>query len=69
MIETVAAILTVGEGYALQLRDELPTIVYPGHWGLFGGQIAPGEGPLSAVRREIRERLPRSAFSGLVPSS
>jgi 8-oxo-dGTP pyrophosphatase MutT (NUDIX family) len=58
MIETVAAILIVGDGYALQLRDDLPGLVaYPGHWGLFGGTIHRDETPLAAVRREIEEEL------------
>jgi len=51
------AILTVSEGYALQLRDNLPTIASPGYWALFGGAIDGGESPLAAIRREIREEL------------
>jgi 8-oxo-dGTP pyrophosphatase MutT (NUDIX family) len=54
---SVAAILTVGRGYALQLRDREPSIVYPGHWGFFGGQVEPGETPGEAIHREIREEL------------
>jgi 8-oxo-dGTP diphosphatase len=51
------AILTVGDGYALQLRDDVPTIAAPGHWALFGGGIGPGEDPAAAIRREIHEEL------------
>jgi 8-oxo-dGTP diphosphatase len=51
------AILTVSGRYALQLRDEIPTIASPGYWALFGGAIDNGESPLAAVRREIREEL------------
>ena len=51
------AILTVGDGYALQLRDDLPTIASPGRWGLFGGSIHEGEPPAAAIRREIMEEL------------
>ena len=57
-VASVAAILTVGGRYALQLRDNPPTrIAFPGHWGLFGGERARGEGPREAVRREIAEEL------------
>lgn len=57
MIATVAAILTVRDRYALQLRDDLPTIPFPGHWGLFGGEVNPGETPIAAIRREVLEEL------------
>ncbi len=53
----VLAILTVAGRYALQLRDDIPTIALPGHWSLFGGSIDDGESPRAAVRREIREEL------------
>jgi 8-oxo-dGTP pyrophosphatase MutT (NUDIX family) len=57
VISSVAAILTVGDGYALQLRDHLPAIAFPGHWGLFGGAVDQGETPVAAVRREVVEEL------------
>jgi 8-oxo-dGTP diphosphatase len=57
MREEVAAILTVGGRYALQLRDAIPTIPFPGHWGLFGGEALANEHPAAAVRREIHEEL------------
>ena len=53
----VLAILTVSGGYALQLRDNFPTIASPGYWALFGGAIYGGESPVAAIRREIREEL------------
>lgn len=53
----VLAVLTVAEGYALQLRDDLPTVASPGHWALFGGSVDRGETPEVAIRREIREEL------------
>jgi len=51
------AILTVRRGYVLQHRDDLPTLPWPGHWSLFGGGVEPGERPIEAIRREIREEL------------
>jgi 8-oxo-dGTP pyrophosphatase MutT (NUDIX family) len=56
--DAVAAIIRVeGDGYLLQLRDSKPEIWYPGRWGLFGGAIEPGEDPLDALKRELREEL------------
>jgi len=54
----VAAILLAADGrYVLQLRDDVPHIWYPGHWGLFGGSVDPGESELEALHRELREEL------------
>jgi 8-oxo-dGTP pyrophosphatase MutT (NUDIX family) len=54
----VAALLVLEDGrYIMQLRDDNPTIWYPGHWGLFGGGIDDGEDELAALRRELREEL------------
>lgn len=39
----------------LQLRDADRPIVYPGWWGMFGGEIEPGETIAAAGRREFRE--------------
>lgn len=56
--DAVAAIIRVeGDGYLLQLRDSKPEIWYPGRWGLFGGAIEPGEDPVDALKRELREEL------------
>jgi 8-oxo-dGTP diphosphatase len=55
--EAVAAILVVGNRYALQHRDNRPDIAEPGRWGLFGGSIDSGEDPHRAIRREILEEL------------
>lgn len=52
-----ALILVEGQGYLMQLRDERPDIWYPGHWGLFGGAVDPGEEPLAALKRELHEEL------------
>jgi 8-oxo-dGTP pyrophosphatase MutT (NUDIX family) len=54
----VAALLVLEDGrYIVQLRDDIPNIWYPGHWGLFGGGVDAGEDELAALRRELREEL------------
>lgn len=53
-----AALLVLNDGrYVMQLRDALPQIFYPGHWGCFGGAVDCTEEPLEALRREVREEL------------
>lgn len=55
--EVAIAILYQGDRYLLQLRDNIPTIVYPGHWAFFGGHLDPGESPDQAMRRELQEEI------------
>lgn len=56
--DAVAAIITVEDGrYLLQLRDDIPRIFYPGHWGCFGGAVGLGEHGLHALERELAEEL------------
>lgn len=54
----VAALLVLDGGrYVMQLRDPIPGIFYPDHWGCFGGAVDPGESPREALERELREEL------------
>lgn len=41
----------------MQLRDDIPGIAYPGHWGFFGGHLDPGETPEAGLRRELIEEI------------
>ncbi len=51
------AILARDGKYLMQLRDDLPHILYPGHWGFFGGHLDPGETPAEGLIREVREEI------------
>lgn len=55
--DAAAAILTVGGRYFLQLRDNIPGIFFPAHWGCFGGGVDAGESTEQAIRRELTEEL------------
>lgn len=56
--DAVAALIVAEDGrYLLQLRDDIPGIFYPGHWGCFGGALSPGESPAACLRRELSEEL------------
>jgi len=41
----------------LPLRDNNPEIDYPGHWGIFGGEIEKKETPEKAIKRELKEEI------------
>ena len=45
------------DSYLLQLRDFKTSIIYPGHWGAFGGAVEDGEPPEVAMHRELIEEI------------
>jgi 8-oxo-dGTP diphosphatase len=51
------AILVQSHQYLMQLRDPIPGIVHPGHWGMFGGHLDEGETPEEAIWRELAEEI------------
>ena len=57
LIRVAIAILYRDDKFLLQLRDDIPNIVYPAHWGFFGGHLDPGETPYEAVIRELQEEI------------
>ncbi|WP_009632211.1 NUDIX hydrolase [Synechocystis sp. PCC 7509] len=57
IVQVAIAILYQNDKFLMQLRDDIPNIVYPGHWGLFGGHLEPGETPDIAVKRELLEEI------------
>ena len=58
MPATVALAMLQRDGrWLMQLRDDVPGIVGPGCWGLFGGHLEPGETPEQALRRELLEEI------------
>lgn len=73
LIHVAIAIIYQEGKFLMQLRDNIPTILYPGIWGLFGGHIEPGETPEAGVKREIREEInylvEEPLFFGCYPDS
>lgn len=56
-VEVAIAIIHQQGKFLMQLRDDLPNILFPGHWGFFGGHIEPGEDADTGVRRELLEEI------------
>jgi len=57
-IRTVSALLVSRDGKLVaQLRDDKPTIPYPGHWSTLGGRVEDGETPDEAVQQELMEEI------------
>lgn len=73
LINVAIAIIHQEGKFLMQLRDNIPTILYPGIWGLFGGHIEPGETPEAGVKREIYEEInylvDKPLFFGCYPDS
>ena len=55
--EVALAMLQREGRWLMQLRDDIPGIISPGCWGLFGGHLDPGETPEQALRRELIEEI------------
>jgi len=56
MGDAVGYVLVCRDGYLLtQLREDIPTILYPGYWVLPGGSVEGDESPAEATAREIHE--------------
>ena len=51
------AIIHQNGKYLMQLRDNIPNILYPGVWGFFGGHLEPGEEPEEGLKRELIEEI------------
>lgn len=63
--EVVVVLPYVDNKVLLQLRDIKEGIVFPGHWGFFGGSIEARESPEDAAKRELTEEIgyePASMF-------
>ena len=56
-VEVAIALLIQDNQFLLQLRDNIPTIIYPGHWAFFGGHLEPGETAEAGVWRELKEEI------------
>ena len=51
------AILQYQDKFLMQLRDDIPTIVHPGVWTMFGGHLDLGEKPDIGICRELQEEI------------
>ncbi len=53
----IAILKSSPDQYLMQLRDPIPDIVHPGHWGMFGGHLDEGETPEECIWRELAEEI------------
>lgn len=51
------AILQYQDKFLMQLRDDIPSIVHPGVWTMFGGHLEINEQPEIGVCRELQEEI------------
>ena len=56
-IPVTMAIIYQNGKFLMQLRDDIPGILYPGVWGLFGGHLELGEEPEAGLKRELIEEI------------
>ncbi|WP_019500536.1 NUDIX hydrolase [Pseudanabaena sp. PCC 6802] len=56
-IQVAIAILSRQSKFLLQLRDNIPNIIHPGCWALFGGHLEPGEDSEQGLKRELLEEI------------
>jgi 8-oxo-dGTP diphosphatase len=56
-LEVAIAIIEQDGKFLMQLRDDIPGIIHPGVWGLFGGHLKPGEKPEIGLQRELMEEI------------
>ncbi len=68
---SVKALIVSQEKILFQLRDSDDGILFPSHWGLFGGEVELGEKPHEALERElaINECTVRPKFMWLSPEN
>lgn len=57
LVKIAIAILHREGKFLMQLRDDIPGIIYPGCWGFFGGHLEEGETPEVAIKRELQEEI------------
>ena len=60
-ISVAMAIIHQQGKFLMQLRDDIPGILYPGVWGLFGGHLETDESPETGLQRELIEEINYSA--------
>ena len=56
-VSVAVAILYQDKKFLMQLRENIPGILYPGYWGFFGGHMEHGETPCATLKRELLEEI------------